>query len=69
MCFIIKSVACKVQGITATKLKNREINIVINGEYPLGTIRLLPKIVFRTLAMVQRLLKKSGNSQMTNTTV
>lgn len=60
MGFITKTVACKVQGLTATKLKNTEISIAINADYPLGTIRLLPKIMFRTRAVVQRLLKKSG---------
>lgn len=60
MDFIIKNVACKLRDITATKLKNREINIVINVDYALGTIRLLHKIVFRTRAVVQRSLKKSG---------
>lgn len=56
-----KTVACKVQGITAAKMKNMEISIAINADYPLGKIKLLPKIMFRTQAVVQRLLKKSGN--------
>lgn len=58
MDFIIKTVECKLQGITATKLKNGEISIVINADYPLGTIRLLHKIMFKTQAVMQRLLKK-----------
>lgn len=57
MDFIIKSVACKLQGITATKLKDREISIVINADCPLGTIKFLHKIMFRTQSVRQRLLK------------
>lgn len=57
MDFIIKSVACKLQGITATKLKNRVISIVINAEYPLGIIKFLHKVIFRTQSVRQRSLK------------